>query len=69
MSTGVLKTWNDDAGYGFIKADAVGQPDQFAHAKYFAFGVKPERGLRVEFEIVNDERTGRDRADKIRVLS
>jgi cold shock CspA family protein len=63
MPGGTIKKWTD-GGWGFIRQDHG--PDVFAHAKYFAMGVRPETGLRVEFEIVNDAQTGRFRADNIR---
>jgi cold shock CspA family protein len=31
MSTGVLKTWKDQSGYGFITPDDPNQPDIFLH--------------------------------------
>lgn len=65
MLYGTIKNWNDDRGFGFILRDD-GQPDIFAHIKFFATGVRPSEGLRVQFEIVTDARSGRPRADNVR---
>lgn len=65
MTYGTIKNWNDNRGWGFI-APANGGPDVFAHVKYFARGVLPEVGLRVQFEIIEDGRDRRPRADDVR---
>jgi CspA family cold shock protein len=66
MYTGIIKKWDDDRGYGFIKCDD-GSADVFAHVKYMAGLFRPAEGQRVAFEIVLDQRSGRDRAAGIRL--
>ena len=66
MTTGTIKKWTD-SGWGFIRCDD-GQPDVFAHAKFFADVVEPLHGMRVRFEIVHDEQSNKMRADRIEVM-
>ena len=61
MPIGRVKFWDRTRGYGFIAFD--GQ-DVFTHQK-FCDGFEPEKGMEVEFRIV-EERDGRRRAENIR---
>lgn len=65
MARGKIKFWNEDRGFGFIINDD-GSGDVFAHIKAFAPGVVPERDLTVAFDMVQDRRSGRMRADNVR---
>ena len=48
---GVIKTWNDERGFGFIEASQGGQ-EIFVHIKAFsARATRPQVGNRVSFEI------------------
>lgn len=48
---GVIKTWNDDRGFGFIEPSMGGQ-DIFVHVKAFAHhGGRPQVNQRVSFEV------------------
>eukprot|EP01001_Neometanema_parovale_P012658 NODE_8964_length_671_cov_63.206204_g8702_i0.p1 GENE.NODE_8964_length_671_cov_63.206204_g8702_i0~~NODE_8964_length_671_cov_63.206204_g8702_i0.p1 ORF type:complete len:175 (+),score=50.65 NODE_8964_length_671_cov_63.206204_g8702_i0:68-526(+) len=62
--TGKICRWDDEKGFGFIKVDDGG-PDVFLHAsavKCDSRHVTLEEGERVEFEIVDDDRSGKKRA-------
>jgi cold shock CspA family protein len=49
--TGILRSWNDDKGYGFI-APAHGGPELFAHISAFARdGTRPTVGETLSFEL------------------
>ena len=69
MAAGVLKKWNSDRGYGFIKPDGVGN-DIFVHVSEFKKAQihEPQEGDRIEF----DTETGRNgsglRAVKLTLL-
>ena len=59
---GIIKTWNDERGFGFIEPSQGGQ-EVFVHIK--AFGLRPRRpfvGERLSF------RVGRDAQGKTRAL-
>lgn len=66
MFFGTIKMWDRDRGFGFIKRDDGG-PDAFAHIKHLSNVFRPESGQAVAFNLVNDERNGRERADAIRL--
>lgn len=61
---GVIKSWNDQRGFGFIEPDQGGQ-EIFVHIKALrAIGGRPEIGQRVTFEVeLNAE--GKKRATKV----
>ncbi len=49
--TGVVSSWNDERGFGFIEADQGGQA-VFVHIKAFAArSGRPQAGQRVSFEV------------------
>ena len=49
--TGILKTWKDDRGFGFIEPDQGGQ-ELFVHIKSFPAGSgRPAEGQRLSFEV------------------
>jgi uncharacterized membrane protein YsdA (DUF1294 family)/cold shock CspA family protein len=49
--TGILKTWNDDRGFGFIEATQGGQ-ELFVHIKEFPSGTgRPSVGQELTFEV------------------
>ncbi len=49
--TGILKTWNDDRGFGFIEAMQGGQ-ELFVHIKDFPSGTgRPSVGQELTFEV------------------
>jgi CspA family cold shock protein len=66
MIRGVIKIWNADRGYGFIRRDDGGT-DVFGHVRHLSGAFRPESGTAVIFDIVLDERSGRERADSIRL--
>jgi CspA family cold shock protein len=55
------------AGFGFIIPDDGGA-DVFVHANYLVNADLLKRDQRVSFEVVNDDRRCKVRADKVRVL-
>jgi uncharacterized membrane protein YsdA (DUF1294 family)/cold shock CspA family protein len=61
---GVVKSWNDGRGFGFIEPDQGGQ-DVFVHVKAFPPRVgRPQIGQRLTFEIELD-REGKKRARNV----
>jgi CspA family cold shock protein len=67
MAFGTVVGFKDGNGYGFIRPDDGGG-DVFVHVRDVANADKLNQGQRVSFEIVNDERRGKPRADRVRVI-
>ena len=68
MSTGTVKWFNVQKGYGFIQADDGG-PDVFVHISAVErAGLQDLRdGQKVSFERTADRRTGKTSADQLKV--
>jgi CspA family cold shock protein len=68
MTTGTLKIWNADRGFGFIKEDAGG-PDIFLHITALqSAGLDPDNlrlGEHLTFD-VERSRDGRTKASNVR---
>jgi len=61
---GVVATWNDERGFGFVRPDAGG-PDVFLHFSAAPRGtVRPYEGQRLTFETEQDEK-GKARAVRV----
>jgi CspA family cold shock protein len=67
MAFGVVVGFKDDRGFGFIRPDDGGG-DVFVHARDIANADKLNQGQRVSFEIIMDEKRGKQRADRVRVI-
>jgi CspA family cold shock protein len=67
MAQGVVVGFKDDRGFGFIRPDGDGG-DVFVHARDIANADKLNQGQRVSSETVTDEKRGKLRADRVRVI-
>jgi cold shock protein len=68
MATGVLKMFNDDKGFGFIKQDE-GSEDVFVHVSAAErAGIQLRQGMRLGFDVGQDRKTGKSRAENLRLL-
>ncbi len=67
MSSGTVKWFNSQKGFGFIQPDG-GNKDVFVHisAVERAGLYNLNEGQKVTFDIVDDSRTGKSSADNIR---
>ena len=69
MSTGTVKWFNGQKGFGFIQPDEGGN-DVFVHIS--AVERAGMRGLaegqKIEFEVVADRKTGKSSADNLRTV-
>ncbi|CAN7754460.1 cold-shock protein [Mesorhizobium sp. LjNodule214] len=69
MATGTVKWFNSQKGFGFIQPDQGG-PDVFVHIS--AVEQAGLRGLndgqKVNYELVQDKRTGKTSAGELRVI-
>ena len=68
MTTGVVKWYNGQKGYGFIQPDGGGK-DVFVHisAVERAGLSSLNEGQKISFELVADRRSGKSSADNLRV--
>jgi CspA family cold shock protein len=68
MSTGTVKWYNDQKGYGFIEPDEGGK-DVFLHATALErAGIRGLReGQKVTYEVETDRRTGKSSASNLQV--
>ncbi len=67
MPTGIVKFFKADKGYGFIKPDDGG-PDIFVHIRDIRGQQQLQQGMRVGYEIATDQRSGRTKAQDVRLL-
>ena len=69
MTTGTVKWFNTQKGFGFIQPDDGGK-DAFVHisaVERAGLGHLVE-GQKIEFELVSDRRTGKMSADNLRTV-
>jgi CspA family cold shock protein len=67
MAAGILKMWNADRGFGFIKDDSGG-PDILMHVTALR-GIDPDNlglGERLIFDVERDARSGKIKAANVR---
>lgn len=68
MATGVLKMFDPDRGFGFIKPDEGGN-DVFVHISVAErSGIRLLQGMRLGFDVGQDKKTGKPRAENLRLL-
>jgi len=66
MPSGVVKFFNADRGFGFIKPDDGGA-DMFVHISACENGVLLREGQRVTYESGTDRKTGKTKALNVQV--
>ncbi|MBY2915356.1 cold-shock protein [Rhizobium leguminosarum] len=67
MPTGTVKFFNDDKGFGFITPENGGE-DIFVHASALQRGGSLRQGDKVTFEVGQDRKTGKSKAENVSVL-
>lgn len=67
MSTGTVKFFNQDKGFGFITPDDGGQ-DVFVHVSGVLSGGPLRDGAKVSYELGQDRKTGKSKALDVRAL-
>jgi cold shock protein len=69
MTTGTVKWYNAQKGYGFIQPDDGGK-DAFVHVSALErAGMNDLReGQKLSFELVSDPRSGKTSADKLQAV-
>lgn len=67
MATGTVKFFNDEKGFGFITPETGGQ-DVFVHVSALQRGGSLREGDKVSFEIGQDQRTGKSKAESVSVI-
>jgi cold shock protein len=69
MSTGTVKWFNNQKGFGFIQPESGGS-DVFVHisaVERAGLGTLQE-GQKLSFEVVTDRRSGKSSADNLRAI-
>jgi len=64
MPTGTVKFFNQDKGFGFITPDNGG-PDVFVHSSGVERGGSLQDGKKVRFEVGQDRKTGKSKAENV----
>ena len=67
MPTGTVKFFNDDKGFGFITPESGGG-DVFVHISALKSGTSLREGDKVSFEVGQDRKTGKSKAENVSVL-
>lgn len=67
MPTGTVKFFAQDKGFGFITPDNGG-PDVFVHVSAVQYGSSLKDGDKVSFDIGQDRKTGKSKADNVSTL-
>lgn len=67
MQTGTVKFFAQDRGFGFIAPDDGGQ-DVFVHISAVNLGYTLKDGAKVTFELGQDRRTGKARAENVSII-
>jgi cold shock CspA family protein len=58
-----------EKGYGFIKLLGADDADVFFHISSWQNDLDPERDQLVEFDLINDPKSGRPRAANLRLVT
>jgi CspA family cold shock protein len=67
MATGAVKFFNNDKGFGFITPENGGA-DVFVHVSALQQGGSLREGDKVSFELGQDRKTGKSKAENVSVL-
>ncbi|NDK52808.1 cold-shock DNA-binding protein family [Rhizobium aethiopicum] len=67
MPTGTVKFFNDDKGFGFITPENGGT-DVFVHVSALQRGGSLREGDKVSYELGQDRKTGKSKAENVSVL-
>jgi CspA family cold shock protein len=69
MTTGTVKFFNADKGYGFVTPDSGGA-DVFLHISALEqAGIRGvSEGSKISFDVVNDPRKGKTNAQNVKLL-
>ena len=67
MAIGTVKFFAQDKGFGFITPDDGGQ-DVFVHISAIGFGEALKDGQKVRYEVGQDRKTGKSKAENVSVI-
>ncbi|SFB33964.1 cold shock protein (beta-ribbon, CspA family) [Rhizobium sp. NFR07] len=67
MATGSVKFFNQDKGFGFITPDNGGA-DVFVHISAVERGSALQDGQKVSYEVGQDRKTGKSKAENVEIL-
>lgn len=67
MTTGTVKFFNEEKGFGFI-TPANGETDVFVHVSALRNGGSLTKGDKVSYELGEDRKTGKSKAENVSVI-
>ena len=67
MPTGTVKFFNNDKGFGFITPENGGT-DVFVHVSALQGGSSLREGDRVNYDVGQDRKTGKSKAENVGVI-
>ena len=67
MPVGIIKFFNNEKGFGFIAPENGGE-DVFVHVSALRSGGALDKGTKVAYELGQDRRTGKTRAENVSIL-
>ncbi len=67
MPNGTVKFFNEDKGFGFITPENGGT-DVFVHISALARGASLREGDKVSFDLGQDRKTGKSKAENVSIL-